>query len=218
MGRNWKQWATDRGLGKWFRRDNLIILVLTGILLVIIALPTRESGKDSDSGHTGAAAAQSDSGAPSSGAGAGGGQENAPRAAGADEEYAACLEERLTEALSQMAEVGKVKVMITLKSSSEVVVEKEQPIVRSSTNEHDSQGGSRIVTDMDSEERTVYRTEGSSSEPYVVMTLPPRIEGVLVVAEGAGSGTVNRTIVEIAEALFGVEAHKVKVVKMQMPE
>ncbi len=48
----------------------------------------------------------------------------------------------------------------------------------------------------------------------MVKTLPPRIEGVLVVAEGAGSGTVSRNIVEIAEALFGVEAHKVKVVKM----
>ena len=45
--------------------------------------------------------------------------------------------------------------------------------------------------------------------------LSPEIEGVLVVAEGAGNGTVNRTIVEIVQALFGVEAHKVKVVKME---
>ena len=49
----------------------------------------------------------------------------------------------------------------------------------------------------------------------MVKTLPPRVEGVLVVAEGAGRGNVNKTIVEIAEALFGVEAHKVKVVKME---
>ena len=34
-------------------------------------------------------------------------------------------------------------------------------------------------------------------------------------AEGAGNGTVNRTIVEIIQALFGVEAHKVQVVKME---
>ena len=61
---------------------------------------------------------------------------------------------------------------------------------------------------------TVYSTNGSVSEPYVVKTLTPRIEGVLVVAEGAGSGTTNRTISEIVQALFGVEAHKVVVVKM----
>ena len=46
-------------------------------------------------------------------------------------------------------------------------------------------------------------------------SLGPEIEGVLVVAEGAGSGTVNRTVTEIVQALFGVEAHKVKVVKME---
>lgn len=50
----------------------------------------------------------------------------------------------------------------------------------------------------------------------MIKTLPPEIEGVVVVAEGAGSGTVNRTIVEMVQALFGVEAHKVKVVKMEI--
>ena len=29
---------------KWFQRDNLIILVLSGVLLFIIALPTKSSG------------------------------------------------------------------------------------------------------------------------------------------------------------------------------
>ena len=86
---------------------------------------------------------------------------------------------------------------------------------RSSTHESDSQGGTRIISETDSRENTVYRTEGGASEPYVIKTLSPQIEGVLVVAEGAGSGTVNRTIVETVQALFGVEAHKVKVVRME---
>ena len=86
---------------------------------------------------------------------------------------------------------------------------------RSSTNESDFQGGSRITSQSETGENTVYRTDGNLSEPYVIKTLPPQIEGVLVVAEGAGSGTVNRTIVEIIQALFGVEAHKVQVVKME---
>ena len=41
MGRDWKKWAKDKGLNKWFRRDNFIVLVLAGVLLVIIALPPR---------------------------------------------------------------------------------------------------------------------------------------------------------------------------------
>lgn len=217
MGRDWKKWAADKGIQKMFRKDNFLILVLTGILLVIIALPTEKSGEgnagpvpETEGAGTGA---ESDSQRDNNQSPQGTVQE-ASQGTDTDEAYAAYLEDRLTESLSQMADVGKVKVMITLKASRELVVEKEQPIARSSTNESDSAGGSRVVSEMDSDENTVYRTDGNLSEPYVVKTLSPQIEGVLVVAEGAGNGTVSRTIVEIAQALFDIEAHKVKVVKM----
>ena len=195
---------------KWFKKDNLVILILAGVLLVIIALPTKDSGEtetENFRAEGGAPAAESP-------------ENNAESMDTADssEEYERQLEQRLREILSQMEGVGKVRVMITLKSSRELVVEKEQPYLRSSTNENDSQGGNRLVSQLESEDNTVYRTDGSVSEPYVVKTLPPQVEGVVVVAEGAGSGTVNRTIVEMVQALFGVEAHKVKVVKMETAE
>ncbi len=210
MSRDWKKWAADKGLHKWFQRDNFIILVLAGILLVIIALPTKEdTGQKGDKTITG-----NDSQFLSS-LGHTDQQGTSAQEPGEDKGYADALEERLTETLSHIAGVGKVRVMITLKSSSELIVEKEQPVNRSSVNETDSQGGSRISSEVASEENTVYRTDGNVSEPYVVKTLPPQVEGVLVVAEGAGSGTINRTIVDIIQALFGVEAHKVQVVKME---
>lgn len=218
MGRDWEKWMADRGLQKWFKRDNLIVMVLVGILLVIIALPTKEDPKK-DSQGSGIGAGKDSLGL--SGAASPNASGNGEMASGAggndtatEEEYAGYLEQHLEEILSRMSDVGEVKVMITLKSSSELVVEKEQPVSRSTTNENDSQGGSRIVSQMESGENTVYRREGNNSEPYVIKTLPPQIEGVVVVAQGAGNGTVNRTIVEIVQALFGIEAHKVKVVKM----
>ena len=113
-----------------------------------------------------------------------------------------------------MAGIGKVKVMITLQSSEELIVEKDEPMERSNTNETDSAGGSRLITQMDSAPATVFRTVGNDSEPYVVKTLSPKVEGVVVVAQGAGNGTVDKNITEMVQALFGVEAHKVKVVKM----
>ena len=209
---DWKRWARDRGLQKWFKRDNFIILVLAGVLLIIVALPVRdreEAGGNLEGDKTERnTILQSGSGTSANGG-------NNVQESGSDQAYAADVEKRLTESLSQIAGVGKVKVMITLKSSQELVVEKEQPTNRSSSNESDSQGGSRITSQAETGDNTVYRTEGSLSEPYVIKTLPPQIEGVLVVAEGAGNGTVNRTIVEIIQALFGVEAHKVQVVKME---
>ena len=209
---DWKKWAEDKGLQKWFKRDNFIILVLAGILLIIIGLPVKDRGNsEEDSGNLNTERNVLQQSQPQDTTE----QESATRETDTDQAYAASLEERLTESLSQVAGVGKVKVMITLKSSQELVVEKEQPVSRSSTNESDFQGGSRITSQSETGENTVYRTDGNLSEPYVIKTLPPQIEGVLVVAEGAGSGTVNRTIVEIIQALFGVEAHKVQVVKME---
>lgn len=201
-----KKWYQEKDFKKWFKKDNLIILILTGVLLFIIALPTKDDkGEETDISRTQDTVPSGEL------------RRESPETETIDsgEEYARQLEQRLRETLSQMEGVGQVRVMITLKSSRELVVEKEQPYLRSSTTESDAQGGNRIVNQFETEENTVYRTSGSESEPYVIKTLPPQIEGVVVVAEGANSGTVNRTIVELVQALFGIEAHKVKVVKME---
>lgn len=194
-------------ISKWFRKENFIVMILVGVLLFVIALPVKNSeesggGKDNSSAGSNTTLSQSLA------------EEASGNAGSADEEYALYLEKRLKEVLSRMADVGAVEVMITLEASRELVVEKEQPVIRANTNEEDSQGGSRVVSEVETGENTVYRTSGSASEPYVIKTLSPEIEGVLVVAQGAGNGTVSRTIVEIVQALFGVDAHKVKVVKM----
>lgn len=198
---------------KWFRRDNLIVLVLAGILLFVIALPTR----DSDDGGSLSLLNASDGMqaesrlVPESVEVSGKGVENTE----VPEDYASMQEEKLASLLASMEGVGKVEVMLTFVSSEELVVEKDAPTVRANTVEKDSEGGNRTVTQFEMGDSTVYRSSsGGESEPYVVKTLNPRVEGVLVVAEGAGDGTVARDITEIAQALFGVEAHRVKVVSM----
>jgi len=182
---------------KWFRRDNLLILILSGVLLFIITIPVGEDEKETQKKET--EIIQSTVQTVT---------ENMPY------DYVADLEKQLEGILSEMWGVGKTRVMITLSGSEELVVEKDTPYTRSNTNESDSSGGSRIISDVDSAEATVFVTNGGNAEPYVVKTLSPRVEGVVVVAQGAGSGTVNQSITEMVQALFGVEAHKVKVVKM----
>lgn len=206
-------WGNFRGSGedsanrgakyrKWLKKENLIVLVLVGILLFIIALPTKKGGQEAQGQTSGAAVAESTG-------------EQEKEGLLSEKAYVEEMEERLQKILASMAGVGKVQVMITVKSSGELIVEKEHPVSRSATQESDAQGGSRVINQVETKESTVYKTESGSSEPYVVKTLTPEIEGVLVVAEGAGSGTVNKNITEIVQALFDVEAHKVKVVKMQ---
>ncbi|MBO5487328.1 MAG: stage III sporulation protein AG [Eubacterium sp.] len=208
-----KEWLKSKGLDKWFQRDNLIVLVLAGILLFVIALPIEENG---DKGKENVVAKSSkQSGATFTGEVVGnGGESNYVATSGDEFDYAAYLEERLESMLSDMDGVGAVSVMVTLESTEELVVEKDEPVKESNVQETDSQGGSRSTIQVEKSENTIYSTDGSVSEPYVVKKLLPKVEGVLVVAQGAGRGDINKNITEIIQALFDVDAHKIKVVAM----
>ncbi len=192
---------------KWFTRDNLLILVLSGILLFIIAMPL-DSKKEESGGE--------------SVANKGTGVKQTENAASAQEtlqekeqeDYVGELERELAALLEKVAGAGRVEVMLTLKTSRELVVEKDSPVSRSSTGEEDASGGSRQISQMDAGETTVYVSEGSESTPYVVKTIYPVVEGAVVVAEGAGNGTVNQNLSEMVQVLFNLDATKVKVVKM----
>lgn len=191
---------------KWLRKDNLLILLLAGVLLVVIALPTKSSQRQ----QTDTAQGQTADGP------AGTVRNSDPDSTCFEdmEEYAAYLERRLEDMLSHISGVGAVQVMITLKASQELVLEKDQQTQSSNTTEEDNQGGRRYIGQVNQSETTVYHSSGNN-EPYVVKTLLPQVEGVVVVAQGAGTGNINRSITDVIQALFDVEIYKVKVVKMK---
>lgn len=194
-------------LRRLFKKDNLIILILMGVLLFIIALPTGSGKSGTDDDGDKSSSDISNNTMTDTISETYSGQNDM-------EEYAAALESRLEAILSDVDGVGKVKVMVTLSSSEELVIEKDKPSSRSQTNESDANGGTRVVSQTESDEETVYSTEGNTSSPYVVKTIVPQVEGVVVVGEGCGTGSVDKNVTEIVQALFGLEAHKVKVVKM----
>lgn len=188
----------SNSIHKWLQKDNLIILVLAGILLLVINLPTE--GKKENIKEKGVA-------------------DNADFVAEAGQygdlyEYTEYLEKKLEGILVNMKGVGRVKVMLTLSTSEEQVVEKDEPMSRDNTTETDKEGGSKVMYKMDSGQETVFVKQGSEEIPYVTKTLLPEISGVLIIAQGAGQGNNSKNISEIAQVLFNVEAHKVKVVSM----
>lgn len=222
MGEFWEKITGSIGASgleppKWFRRDNLLILVLLGVLLFIVALPVKkEDPVATDTGME--ITEQYNAGILTSS-----GQQNVAQqetvdagthavTAGSMEEYAAYLEEKLKKMLESVRGVGEVEVMITLESSEERIVEKDMTAERSQTEEQDSAGGTRTVSSSNTGYQTVYQ-EGSQGSPFVVKTITPKVEGVLVVAEGAGKGNMTGEITQVVQALFGVEAHKVKVLE-----
>ena len=114
------------------------------------------------------------------------------------QKYADDLEKEIAGILSRVEGVGEVEVMITLKSGNRKIVEKDE----------------RSTGDDAAEETSVYRQNADgSSEPYVNTELSPGIEGVAVIAEGGGNPVVRQEITEAVQALFDVEAHKIKIMK-----
>lgn len=205
------EWLRKKGQKvKDLKKDQLLILILAGVLLLIIALPVNSSEKKEKNREEGglySLLGTQESTKES--------MEESSLEQLSSNAYAEELEQKLELILENMEWVGKAQVVITLQSSEERVVEKDIPITRSNTEETDSQGGSRKVNNVDTKESTIYETNSGSSTPYVVKTINPQVEGVLVVCEGAGTGSVSKNITEAIEVLFGIAPHKIKVVKMK---
>lgn len=115
------------------------------------------------------------------------------------ENYRQTMEQQVVDLLSKVEGVGKTEVMITLSAGKEKVTLKDNE-----TAEGKSQEETVLVEDSE-----------RNSSPYVLQEKEPVPEGILVVCEGGGDPAVSREIISAIQVLFHVEAHKIKVMKME---
>ena len=123
------------------------------------------------------------------------------------------MEEQLKEVLQKISGVGLVEVFITYEDGGKIVIEKDESVSEELVQEADSNGGTRTTTTTRNDRETVY--DGAES-PYVIQELSPTVKGVLVVAQGAGNVSVKNQIQQTIEALFGLDAHKISIMKMEV--
>lgn len=177
---------------KKLKRSDWLILVLAGILILIIALPHRYKRK-----KTGRKTKENIS------------KENNTMEASKDE-----IERKLEDILEKIDGAGDVKVMITYQDSGTQVVEKDKNTSENSLEESDSTGGVRSTKEQQLQESTVYEEADAGNTPFVSKELLPKVEGILIVASGGDNQKVKQNISEAVLALFQVEAHRIKIVKM----
>ena len=182
---------------KKVKREQWIVCGLAGLLLLVIATPVKktDSGENSD--------------------------EKADRLdiAGVEQQVTDIrreYEQQLTETLSQVEGVGEVKVTVTMESTGKKIVEKDNPQDEQTSSQKDSEGSESNTQSSSTQETTVYaETEDGSQTPYISSETYPEIRGVLVVAKGGGDPVIVQQIQEAVMALFHVDAHKIKVLKMK---
>ena len=118
------------------------------------------------------------------------------------EDYVGMIEMRLTDTLSQIEGVGSVSVMVTLQSSNEIIVANEEK-----TNQQATKDDSRTTEQTQKENKVTI----VNNQPLVLTELTPKVEGVVVVADGAFDPEVKMRIIQATTALLDVQSHKVAV-------
>lgn len=126
-------------------------------------------------------------------------------------------EEKLENILSKISGVGKVRVMITYSVSSSITPVYDETSKVSNTTENDDSGGTRTITQTENDKQIVYKENSDGSkEPITKNTESPKMEGAIIVAEGAENIEVKTNIIEAVEAATGLATHKIQVFKMEV--
>lgn len=173
MNKEWRGW---KFFGEFPKKQQLLVILLIGILLVVIAIPTpaqtEKPGKAEEASVDHLENTDLDG-------------------------YRESLERELEGILARTEGVGSVQVMITFHTSAEKIVEKDLE-----------------KSDSARQEMTVLQdTSDGAHIPYVRKEIRPQVEGVLISAEGGDHAVVRKEITEAVQALFGIETHKIKIMK-----
>lgn len=187
---------------KDMKKDQWLIVILAGVLLFIIVLPTgggkKEKAKDKEK---------------TEGLQPGTAAEETMEGEGV-EAYETYLERRLEKLLGRMEGVGKIQVMVTLEDNGEQVLEKDEKESRTTTGEGSGESA-RTATEVNLEYATIFVEENGNKTPYIIQIKNPKVKGVAVICEGGADSSVAQNISKTIGALFSIETHKIMVMKME---
>jgi len=126
------------------------------------------------------------------------------------------IEEKLRDIISKIQGVGEAEVMIVFKTSAENVLAYNTGENESTTTERDKDGGTRSIVQKDNTSSIVFEeNQDGGSSPVIVKEIKPVVDGVLVVAEGAGDPVIQERIFNAVQALFDIPLNRIRVVEME---
>jgi len=122
------------------------------------------------------------------------------------------MENRLKDLLEKIVGVGSVDVFITIDSTEEIVVHRNEKESQQITDENDKGGGKRHITSITKEGQVVlYETSGGQT-PLISKQIKPKVRGVIVVAKGAENATVRSLVLDAVEKGLNVPVSRISVV------
>lgn len=113
------------------------------------------------------------------------------------------INKELESILSQVDGAGKVKVLINYSQSGEKILAYD---MASTVNEKDSGKENNAKSEV------VY---DGNKMPVVLKEYMPKVEGVIIVAQGGSDEDVKKQLIAGTVALLGIDEHKIEVLKMK---
>ncbi len=135
-----------------------------------------------------------------------GSDQKSPHAELQKEDQTAALEQQMEQLFSKISGVGKVKVMLTLKSSQETVYAYDTD---SSVNRQEN------GLSQSNKSELIIVGSGSGETPVVTQTHMPEYLGALVVCEGADNAKVCLQLTQAVRSLTGITSDNIVISKMQ---
>ena len=126
------------------------------------------------------------------------------------------LEQSLEDILSKMAGVGKVQVLVTYSETSEVVAMYNEKNTSNNTEETDTNGGTRKISQTDTDKEIIYEEKNGEKVQITQKVIMPKIEGAVITAEGAGNINVKTNIIQAVSAATGLSTYRIQVFEMSV--
>ncbi|WP_096516511.1 stage III sporulation protein AG [Clostridium perfringens] len=124
-------------------------------------------------------------------------------------------EKDLERILGKINGVGSVDVVINFQSSEVKVPAVDNSSQKSTTEETDSEGGTRVNSQETDGDKIVMSNSSNGSEPVILKTEKPEVLGVMVVAEGAEDSKIKYEITKAISSLYNISVDKVNVLAMK---
>lgn len=124
-------------------------------------------------------------------------------------------EKDLERILGKINGVGSVDVVINFQSSEVKVPAVDNSSQKSTTEETDSEGGTRVNSQETDGDKIVMSNSSNGSEPVILKTEKPEVLGVMVVAEGAEDSKIKYEITKAISSLYNISVDKVNVLSMK---
>ena len=124
------------------------------------------------------------------------------------------MEYRLEEILKTINGVGETKVFISYQESSSVQAMYNENTKQSETEENSISGEKKTIQETNIEKEVIYSETNGNKVPVTQKVINPKIEGVIVTAQGANNTNIKANIVEAISAVTGLGVHKIQVFEM----